>query len=202
MKLSIKQSPIGKPSRIPGKAITYGWQSADLTPAKLIAHIEAGKPFAVAQFKDGHRSTDHFMSSDVIALDIDKNDNDIPLTEDEARAFIAHPYIQQNAFAVIESFNSKPDAYKFRVLFHLSETIIDAADYAALVELVQREVPFTDPAARDAARAFMGGKPGRTALYTNENNSLDIVPLRKAAAHEKTIRQKAYLERLNQAKEL
>ena len=182
MKLSIKHSPIGKPDVIDGQALTYGWQPVDWTPAQLIAHIEAGKPFAVAQFKSGHRKTKNFTASGIIAADIDKNAEGVPLTELEYRALIATPFIQKHAFAVIQSFNSQPGAYKCRVLFQLSETVTNAKEYAALVRIVLSNIPFADHAAKDAARAFLGGRPSRAADFSVRNILLDVELLRQEHA--------------------
>ena len=167
MKLSIKHSPIGKPTKIKGGSLTYGWQAVDWTPAQLIAHIEEGKPFAVAQYQGGHRKAKNFIASGIIAADIDKNAAGTPLTHRQYTELLNHPFIHQNAFAVIQSFNSKPGAYKCRVLFHLSEAITDRDEYAAMVQIVLSMIPFADTSAKDAARAFMGGKPGRKADFTS-----------------------------------
>ena len=167
MKLSIKHSPIGKPEKIDGKALTFGWEAVDIEPAALIAHITAGNPFAVAQYQGGHRKAKNFIASGIIAADIDKNAAGTPLTHREYTQLLNHPFIYQNAFAVIQSFNSQPGAYKCRVLFRLSEAITDKNEYAAMVQIVLSKIPFADTSAKDTARAFMGGKPGRKADFTS-----------------------------------
>jgi hypothetical protein len=191
MKLSTKHNPIGKPQgNFNAQTITIDWQSVDISPLSLVNHITAGMPFAVAQFRDGYRKTTNFIASDLIALDIDTNIDNLPLTEIEYQAVLKHPIITQFAFAVIQSFSSKEGAYKCRVLFQLSETITDSTEYKDLVTTLMCHVPYVDPAAKDAARAFFGGKPGRPADFLAPDNVLDVTWLR-----EQLRRQKAYQER-------
>jgi hypothetical protein len=178
MKLSIKHSPVGKPANSKGADLTYGWVNVDWEPAQLVAHITAGKPFAVAQFKNGHRKTQNFLCSSIIAVDVDGNPDDLvssppdgklkprPLTTQEYyEQVLQHPIITAYAFAVIQTASSRDNAYKCRVLFELNEAVKNPSEYKAFVTLIQSKIPFADPAAKDAARAFYGGQVGRLADY-------------------------------------
>jgi hypothetical protein len=175
MKVSTKQYPIGKPQgKFDPRLITIHWHAADLSPLDLVNHITAGMPFAIAHFLDGYRKSSNFIASELIAIDVDGNENNVPLTTEEYLALLQNPFVQQYAFAVIQTASSQDNAYKCRVLFRLSETITDAREYKALVTEVMRHMPYADPAAKDAARAFFGGKPGRPADFLAPDNCLDV----------------------------
>lgn len=181
MKLSIKHSPLGKPATANGKDLTYGWINVDYSPAQLIRHITDGKPFSVAQYKRGHRKTENFIRSSIIAVDVDGNPAHLipdtagklkprPLSTNEYyQDVLQHPFITSQAFAVIQTASSRPNAYKCRVLFALNDIITDPNEYKDLVTLVQSKVPYADPAAKDAARAFYGGVVGRPADFLGDD---------------------------------
>jgi hypothetical protein len=144
MKLSIKHAPIGKVAKdFDFASLTRNWLGVDIAPLDLVGHIRSGLPFSVAQYVDGYRKAKNFIASDIIALDIDSGaDHQTPLTEAEYQSLLNDPFIQQHAFAIIQSFSFQPHAYKCRVLFHLNRTITDAADYKKLVTLVMSQIPF------------------------------------------------------------
>lgn len=201
MKCSIKHNPIGKPnSDYPKSKLTHGWLSANVTPSQLVQHIEAGKPFAIAHYKDGHRLAANFIASDLIALDIDGNDG-TPLTTQEYERLLQDPFITQYAFAVVQSASSQPNAYKARILFRLDETITDPAHYKQLVEALMARVNWADPACKDAARFFFGGQPGRKADFLDLNNILETYFLEdyiaeKASEPAKPTESKPFMPRL------
>ena len=189
MQLTIKHSPIGKPAKPINPS--HGWIAADLTPSALIAHIVSGKPFAVGQYTGGHRHGDNFLGSSVIALDFDgvttgkgQDKTKRPyLTADEYAQLLNDPFIVQNAFAVIQSASSKPDAYRARVLFALDDCIGAADTYKAVVSHVLTLTALaSDKACVDAARFFYGGLPGRVADYIALDNRLSLADLLKDIA--------------------
>lgn len=180
--LSIKHKPIGKPQKLAGSTLTYDWQSVAISQEALVNHIEKGKPFAVAQFTKGHRRKDHFFSSSILALDIDDSLTGDPLTDDEYAVLLDEQFVTENAFAVIQTFSSKTNARKCRILFELSEVIYDADEYMQIVSLIHEAVPMADPAAKDASRAFFGGQAGRPADFVNYGATLDLAPLRQELA--------------------
>lgn len=191
MKLSILNNPIGKPaSGYPKHLVTYNWLSAEVTPAQLVAHIEQGKPFAIAQYQDGHRLAARFLASDLIAIDVDGIDGQ-PLTTVQYQALLADPFLTQYAFAVIQSASSKPDAYKARILFHLDQLITQPDHYKQLVIAVMQYLPLADPACKDAARFFYGGHPGRKADFLNLTNRLPVALLEADIAKAKATAKKA-----------
>lgn len=172
MKLSIKHSPIGKPAENSGAALTYKWQSVSLSPSQLVQHITSGKPIAVAQYKQGHRKKSNFIVSELIALDYDENYHDAVYA-----GLIASPFIQQNAFAVIQTASSKSDSRRCRVLFRLDVPVYDASMYGDLVRIILENAPYgADKAAVDPARTFYGSSPGTVADFFNPYRVLSIAP--------------------------
>ena len=188
--LSIKDSPVGKPPVVDGRQLSYGWKKATLSVTQLVKHITEGKPIAVAHYKNGHRNKINFLTSTIIVLDVDGNTANMisgknnklvpaPLTNEEYEQFINHDIIQKYAFCVIQSFSSETGAFKCRAFFALSEEIVDPDEYTALVSQLMSTLPYTDPSAKDCARAFFGGRPGRPADFIAYNNVLDVAWLRE-----------------------
>jgi Primase C terminal 2 (PriCT-2) len=168
MKLSVKYSPIGKGD---GATLTHNWQAVDWSQVQVLEHART-MPYAVAQFKGGHRHTKNFIHSSFIAVDVDGN-GERPLTTAEYNSLLHDPFITSQAFGVLQTASSKPDAYKCRVMFELPEIIAYTTEYKQLVTLIQSKIPFADPAAKDAARAFFGGC-GLPADFVGYGNLLDL----------------------------
>lgn len=207
MKLSIQQSPIGKPEK---KALdvvkwTNGWQAVDIAPLELVNHVTTGRPFAVAQYQGGVRKLENFLVSELIAVDVDENPTTKkPLTEAEKDRVLDTDIVAKYAFAVIQSASSEEGAYKLRVFFHLSEAITDAEEYVQLTRVVYGQVPYADAHTKDGARGFFGGQPGRKADFLRSTHRLPVDWLKSlipAAPKPKTYTLPAGHEAMDKARE-
>lgn len=204
MKLSIQNSPIGKPEKLDAVRWTNGWTAVDITPLELVNHITTGRPFAVAHYQDGVRLKANFLCSDLIAVDVDGTKDGTPLNEQQLGAVLACEMVQKYAFAVIPSFSSEEGAYKLRVLFHLDETVTDPDAYMQLTRVVYQAIPFTDPHSKDGARGFYGGRPGRKAEYLMSKSVLPVAYLKSlipAAPKPKTYTLQPGNEAMDKARE-
>ena len=99
-------------------------------------------------FKE-YRSQDGFCSADVLAFDIDNGQ-----TIEEAEAMVHKLDI---AALCIPSTSHTDDAHRFRLIFPLAKTITKADVYKATYAKVA-EYFSVDPACKDVARFFFGGK--------------------------------------------
>jgi hypothetical protein len=105
----------------------------------------AWSPFIFEEY----RSQDGFCSADVLAFDIDNGQ-----TIEEAEAMVHKLDI---AALCIPSTSHTDDAHRFRLIFPLAKTITKADAYKATYSKVA-EYFSVDPACKDVARFFFGGK--------------------------------------------
>lgn len=105
----------------------------------------AWSPFIFEEY----RSQDGFCSADVLAFDIDNGQ-----TIEEAEAMVHKLDI---AALCIPSTSHTDDAHRFRLIFPLAKTITKADVYKATYSKVA-EYFSVDPACKDVARFFFGGK--------------------------------------------
>lgn len=96
-----------------------------------------------------YRSQDGFCSADVLAFDIDHGQ-----TIEEAEAMVHKLDI---AALCIPSTSHSDDDHRFRLIFPLSKTITKADVYKATYAKIA-EYFHVDPACKDTARFFFGGK--------------------------------------------
>jgi hypothetical protein len=120
----------------------------------LIDHIGQGKAWTPGYFKDNRRTKANFVSSQLLALDLDK----CPLDTD---AIAADPFIRQYAFLVYRTPSYTPEVPKHRVLFVLDEPITgqhavtrwEAMQIGLMAHMAHLQ---PDPACKDAARLYYG----------------------------------------------
>ena len=106
---------------------------------------KAWSPFVFEEY----RSQDGFCSADVLAFDIDHGQ-----TIEEAEAMVHKLDI---AALCIPSTSHSDDDHRFRLIFPLSKTITKADVYKATYAKIA-EYFHVDPACKDTARFFFGGK--------------------------------------------
>lgn len=135
-------------------AFSYSFQPVETTLPALVRHIRGGKAFTVGHFRDNRRVESHFISSQLLALDLDKCE--LALDELERNSFI-----QEHAFLMYPTPSSTPENPKSRILFILDEPV--EGQYAskrwrtlqlALMDHFTAIQP--DPACKDPARLFYG----------------------------------------------
>ena len=111
----------------------------------------AWSPFTFEEY----RSQDGFCSADVLAFDIDDGQ-----TIEEAEAMVH----KLDVIALcVPSTSHTDDAHRFRLIFPLSKTITKAEVYKATYAKIA-EYFNVDPACKDTARFFFGGKLSRWIL--------------------------------------
>lgn len=133
-------------------AFGFSFYPQTVSLPQLVKHIRTGKAFTVGCFKDNHRIEKQFVSSQLVALDLDQ----CPMTIDQLEAWSA--FIQDYAFMMYPTPSSTVEQPKTRVLFILSEPVEQSSRWRVL-QLALMEY-FTDikpdEACKDPARLFYG----------------------------------------------
>lgn len=119
---------------------------------ELVKHIREGKAFTVGCFKDNHRIESNFVSSQLLALDLDQCPMDIDQLEDWSE------FIQQHAFMMYATPTSTKEQPKTRILFLLDEPIEHPTRWRALQLGLMEEFAQVKPdgACKDPSRLFFG----------------------------------------------
>jgi hypothetical protein len=133
-------------------AMGYSFYPAEIKLTQLVTHIVNGGAFTMGEFKSNHRIESEFVSSQLLALDLD----DCPMTIDELED--RYPIIQQSAFLMYPSPSSTVEQPKSRVLFVLDEPVEKGSRWralqTALIEQFEELKP--DTVCKDPARFFYG----------------------------------------------
>jgi hypothetical protein len=130
----------------------FSFNPATVEPKELVKHIRIGKAFTVGYFSDNRRVESHFVSSQLLALDLD----DCPMDMDQLEA--SSEFIQEYAFMMYPTPSSTAEQPKTRILFMLDEPETSASRWRilqlALMEHFSEVRP--DEACKDPARLFYG----------------------------------------------
>ena len=133
-------------------AFGFSFEPAQVALPQLVKHICMGKAFTVGHFKDNHRTESHFLSSQLLALDLDQCPMDIDQLEEWS------PFIQEYAFLMYPTPSSTLEQPKTRVLFVL-DTVVESAKRWRVLQLALMEhfaEVKPDEACKDPSRLFYG----------------------------------------------
>lgn len=153
LKLNLSEAFYNKENRTNNKgAFGYSFHPKTLELPALVKHIRTGKAFTVGHFKDNRRVEAHFVSSQLLALDLDQCPLDIDALEGK------YPFLQQHAFMMYPTPSSIPAQPKTRVLFVLDEPVEMASRWRVLQLAVMEQFAELKPdeACKDPARLFYG----------------------------------------------
>lgn len=171
MKLSINKNIINKPDQESLKRIgATGFMSVDLNLQEFAESICQGFAFSY-QFEGGHRKSDNFICTDIIAADIDAG-----MTLDEA---LKNDFIINNACLLYTTPSHTIGNHRFRIVFNLPRTITDKEE----LKSAQRGLTFkfpADKAAVDAGRQFYGSRGCKYHTFNNtllEENLAELINL-------------------------
>ena len=124
---------------------------------KLLRAIEYDHVCAL--YKEGYRSNDNFIKSDLIIMDVDNDDftGEVLSIDEVSELFSEVDYaIVPSRHHLIKK-EDKEALPRFHVLFPIRE-IDNAEQYALIKEAIHNKYPFFDGNALDAARFFFGHK--------------------------------------------
>ncbi|TPK41258.1 hypothetical protein FJ492_19845 [Mesorhizobium sp. B2-5-4] len=145
LRFSINKRLINKDELGDTLARADGFEPCQVTVGELIANIKNG--YAYCAELNGRRKADNFVATDILSVDVDGG-----MTLSEA---LAHPFIQENASFIYSTCSHTPERHRFRVVFMLEETLLDANDVKAATRSLALKL-HGDPKAIDPARMFYG----------------------------------------------
>ncbi|WP_027040239.1 plasmid replication protein, CyRepA1 family [Mesorhizobium ciceri] len=145
LRLSINKRLINKDELGDTLARAEGFEPSQVTVSELIASIRNG--YAYCAELNGRRKADNFTATDVLSVDIDGG-----LTISEA---LNHPFVQKNASFIYTTCSHTPEEHRFRVVFILQDTLLDANEVRAATRSLALKLN-GDPKAVDPARMFYG----------------------------------------------
>lgn len=134
------------------RAFGFSFHPHEVELPLLVKHIREGKAWTVACFKANHRTEANFVSSQILALDLDQCPMDMDMLEDWSED------IQQYAFMMYPTPSSTLEQPKTRILFVLDEPVTEPKRWRTLqlglMEHFAQAKP--DEACKDASRLFYG----------------------------------------------
>jgi len=166
-KCSVNPDLIDKNIKNDVRLYKTGFQNFEWKAQKLINAVQTGG-FAISYQYQGDpptRSSDNFLCTDFVAVDVDGN-----RTIDNA---LADPLVKNNALFIYTTVHHTPDDHRYRIVFGLPRTIIDRSDIKSLATGLALRL-CGDVAAVDAARIFFGSKGCQVIKIGNEALSADL----------------------------
>jgi hypothetical protein len=132
------------------RAMSKSFVSTEVTPEQLIAHILQGNAWTPAIFMDNRRVKQNFISAQLIGLDFDSG-----ISVDDANMELL---ISEYAALIHPSASSTPEKPKTRVVFILSEPVMEWHRYEALTKAMSKHFShmMPDEQTKDATRLFYG----------------------------------------------
>ncbi|MGX9117873.1 plasmid replication protein, CyRepA1 family [Mesorhizobium sp. BHbsci] len=145
LRLSINKRLINKDELSDTLAKAEGFEPCQISTSELINHIKRGHAYCAEL--DGRRRATNFVATDILSVDIDGG---MTLTD-----AVHHPFIQKYASFIYTTCSHTAEAHRFRVIFVLEETLLDAGNARAATRSLALKLN-GDPKAIDAARMFYG----------------------------------------------
>lgn len=172
--MSYKEKPDKKQVGAIQKRI--GGCKREITVEELMQVIEKGTSFKGAAL-NGNKNVD-WESQQVFALDIDNDDASIKkyglLTPEDACDRFSNLDVPPAFY--YESFSSKEERYKFRLIFILKNAVTDIKIRNAIQLALMNIMPEADPACKDASRLFFGTNK-KCKVYKTKDSTLDSYTL-------------------------
>lgn len=167
-KCSVNPYLIDKNIKNDARFYKVGFQNVEWKAQKLIEAVQTGG-FAISYQYQGDpptRSSDNFICTDFVAVDVDGN-----RTIDNA---LADPLVKNNALFIYTTVQHSPDDHRYRIVFGLPRTIVDRSDIKSLATGLALRL-CGDVAAVDAARIFFGSKGCQVINIGNESLSENLI---------------------------
>lgn len=145
LKLSLNENIHNKEPRNP-RYYAEGFIAAEPSIEELAVAVRKGSAFSY-QFKEDYRKTEHFICSDILALDFDGG-----VTIEE---MLEHHLVQEHASLLYTTVSHTAEDHHFRIVFGLPRTIECANEIKWATKALATRLG-SDPNATDAARWFAG----------------------------------------------
>lgn len=148
--VSLSVHPAIKNKTVPQESdYGYGWKPVKTNLANVVKHISAGGAISVGFIRSDHRTTENFVSSDIIGLDFDNHTSVQDLLKDA--------FVRKHAFMVYATVSSTKEFPRSRALFKLDRTVTSADEYKHLVDVLLSKYNIkVDQQCKDPVRIFFG----------------------------------------------
>ena len=137
-----------------------------VTPEQLKETVKTDH--VCAEYKENYRGIDNFIRSDVIVMDIDNDHSEEPAewitSEKLEELFPDMEYMLASSRHHLLPKEGKSARPRYHIYFPISE-ITDAEVYGNLKKALQKEYPFFDGNALDAARFIFGAECGEVLVH-------------------------------------
>lgn len=178
-RLCINTEVTGKASRSEYVALTSRLRRVEWTVDQIAHHLAVeGHPICTADLKDddrgyARRTTESFLSSSIVGLDIDTNARPFQSIKDDA-------FFREHASFAYTTPSHTETNPRYRVIFILEEPIRNPEEYKQLTTAIAERFG-GDMAARDAVRLWFGNK---NAQIINWDKTLSTSEVERLCADE------------------
>jgi hypothetical protein len=147
--VALSQAFVNKPDDPKKSDLGFNWITTDASLSDFVAHIQAGKAFAVGTYQNNHRKEINFIQSQIVALDLDSTSMQVAQQ---------NPDIAKYALILHETPSHTTELPKARVIFILDKPIPRLESWRKAQAAVLHH--FTDlkpdTSCHDGARFFYG----------------------------------------------
>ena len=147
--------------------IAQNFKTIESDTADIFNRLISGQTFCPAIFQENKRKNANFISQQLFALDFDEGHS-----PEEIIQILTDHNIQTNFMYF--SFSHKPTHPKFRIVIILDEIITNKKTRDLIQVGLMNISKYSDPACKDSARMFYGGKSGEL-FNTEPNKYADII---------------------------
>ncbi len=169
---------------------TYGYQEKKLDFKKLHLMINSDyRVYSAGIFTDGYRKTDHWVSQDLLILDVDNDGNEDDMSLQEA-------YKAMSGFKCLISTTAShqkgkiignrevPPSDRYRIIIALTEKIsCTAQEYTDAMKLLLNNMfPFADKKCSDPARFYFGASNAEYKYFDGELFDFSEIVIRSKSA--------------------
>lgn len=162
-----------------------GFTAQSLSGSGLAQIIKKGYAWSCATYRHDYRSIENFIQAETVGIDIDDG-----LTLSVA---LEHPFIKQYCLLIYTSpshqkwKDGKPPCDRYRLIFHLPQSITHPLTYKHTVKLVGEAIGTYDRAATDAARYWCGNSQAHIISLNGEPLPLELIQQAEEKAKEEEI---------------
>jgi hypothetical protein len=146
--VSVHPGIVDKPDEPTRRRLGKGWMPFELSETEIAEAVREGWPLA-PQYRGGHRKTGNFICASFLAADVDAG-----MTLEEAKD---HPFVQHHAALIHTTVSHTADHHRFRIIFLLEVSVLDAPDWADAQLGLGLELG-SDLSVSDGARMFFGAR--------------------------------------------
>jgi len=165
-KCSVNSNWLNKDFKNDQRDYKYGFKNYELTATELVGVIHSYGYAISYQFDGEIRQEKNFLCTDIVCVDVD-NSEEYSSRNRSYEDALQDPLVANNALLIYTTTNHTSEQHRYRIVFGLPKSIIDASDIRALTTGLAIRLA-GDLRAVDAARMFFGSKDCQGSILGNE----------------------------------